>query len=112
MVEPAEEAGWPDRLRPVDTQTDLSLTQRTLPDSLQPLVPFKDHLPLLQGLSGRMCRGGHSAWYGALGCYHTGSEGSPGRAASPTIDGLLARALPAIFPHVGLTCLPSHAAQS
>ena len=103
MVEPAEKAGWPDRLRPVDTLTDLSLAQRTLPDSLQPLVPFKDHLTLLQGLSGRMCRGGHSAWYGALGCYHTGSEGSPGRAASPTIDGLLARALPAIFPHVGLT---------
>jgi hypothetical protein len=82
---------------------DVSLAERTLPETLQSLTPFKDHLTLLQGLSGKMCRGGHSAWYGAMGCYHTGSEGNPGRAASPTIDGALAKMLPGIFPHVGLT---------
>jgi len=102
-VYPGKEAGWPAELRPVETLLDVSLADHTLPNSLQPLTPFKNQLTLLQGLSGKMCRGGHSAWYGAMGCFHTGSEGSPGRAASPTIDGVLARKLPAIFPHVGLT---------
>jgi len=50
-----------------------------------------------------MCRGGHAAWYGAMGFFHTGSEGNPERAAGPTVDGLLAKSLPSIFPHVGLT---------
>lgn len=103
IVQPAADTGRPDELKPSESLLDLSLEGRELPDSLQSLTPFKNQLTLLQGLSGKMCRGGHSAWYGALGCYHTGSEGSPGRAASATIDGLLARTLPAIFPHIGLT---------
>ena len=103
MVKPGEEKGWPDELEPSDELLDLSLKDRELPDSLQALAPFKDQLTILQGLSGKMCRGGHSAWYGALGCYHTGNEGSPGRPVSATVDGALARALPAIFPHIGLT---------
>jgi hypothetical protein len=103
LTQPGNEAGWPDELKPSDSFLEVSLRDQQLPDSLQPLAPFKNHLTILQGLSGKMCRGGHSAWYGALGCYHTGSEGNPGRAASPTVDGLLAKSLPAIFPHVGLT---------
>lgn len=103
IVKPGEEKGWPDELEQSDTLLDLPLKDRELPNSLEPLAPFKDHLTILQGLSGKMCRGGHSAWYGALGCYYTGNEGNPGRAASATVDGALARALPAIFPHIGLT---------
>ena len=103
LRKPASESGQPDELKPAETLLDVSLGDHELPNTLQPLSPFKDHLTILQGLSGKMCRGGHSAWYGALGCYHTGSEGNPGRAASPTVDGMLANALPAIFPHVGLT---------
>ena len=103
MVKPGEEEGWPEELERTSKLLDLPLAERELPESLAALSPFKDQLTILQGLSGKMCRGGHSAWYGALGCYHTGNEGSPGRAASATIDGALARALPAIFPHVGLT---------
>jgi hypothetical protein len=103
MTKPGEEDGWPEELRPSDQLIDLSLEAMELPDSLQALAPFKDRLTILQGLSGKMCRGGHSAWYGALGCYHTGNEGNPGRPASATVDGALAKALPAIFPHIGLT---------
>ena len=103
LTQPGNEEGWPAELKPAESLLDVSLADHELPDSLQPLSPFKNHLTLLQGLSGKMCRGGHSAWYGAMGCYHTGSEGNPGRAASPTVDGLLAKSLPAIFPHVGLT---------
>ena len=69
-----EEEGWPEELRASDRLLDHSLKARVLPESLQPLAPFQDQLTILQGLSGKMCRGGHSAWYGALGCYHTGDE--------------------------------------
>jgi hypothetical protein len=103
MVKPGEEKGWPEELRPSDTLLDLPLTDRELPASLQSLAPFTNRLTILQGLSGKMCRGGHSAWYGALGCFHTGNEGSAGRPVSATVDGALAKALPSIFPHVGLT---------
>ena len=103
MVTPPEEPGWPEQLRPSDTLLDLSLKDRELPDSLAALAPLKDRLTILQGLSGKMCRQGHSASYGALGCYHAGSEGGPGLAVSATVDGALANALPAIFPHVGLS---------
>jgi|TARA_B110000003_G_scaffold273937_1_gene312659 hypothetical protein len=103
MVKPGEKDGYPEKLDPSKKLLDLSLKDRELPESLQGLDPFKDRLTILQGLSGRMCRGGHSAWYGALGCYRTGDEGNPGRAAFATIDGALARALPSIFPHIGLS---------
>ncbi|MGY8695637.1 MAG: DUF1552 domain-containing protein, partial [Verrucomicrobiia bacterium] len=86
-IRPGEEKGWPNELKPSDKLIDLPLAKRDLPESLEPLNPFKDQLTILQGLSGKMCRGGHSAWYGALGCYHTGNEGTPGRAAFATIDG-------------------------
>ena len=102
-IKPAEEKGWPNTLKQSERLIDLPLAGLDLPNSLEPLTPYKNQLTILQGLSGKMCRGGHSAWYGALGCYHTGNEGSPGRAASATIDGALANALPSIFPHVGLT---------
>ena len=103
LTQPGNENGWPDELKPAESLLDASLAEHELPDSLKPLTEHRDYLTILQGLSGKMCRGGHSAWYGALGCYHTGSEGNPGRAASATVDGMLAKALPSIFPHVGLT---------
>ena len=103
MVKPGEKAGWPAELVPAKALIDIPLKDHQLPASLQPLARFTDQLTILQGLSGKMCRGGHSAWYGALGCYYTGNEGNPGRAASATVDGALALALPSIFPHVGLT---------
>ena len=107
LVLPGEEEGWPQELRASDRLLDHSLQARVLPESLKPLEPFQNQLTILQGLSGKMCRGGHSAWYGALGCYHTGDEGNPGRPVSATVDGALAKALPSIFPHIGLTLVQS-----
>ena len=103
MVRPGEREDWPAELVPTKKLIDLPLKDHKIPESLKPLLPFIDDLTIIQGLSGKMCRGGHSAWYGALGCYHTGNEGNPGRASSATVDGALAKALTSIFPHVGLT---------
>jgi hypothetical protein len=76
---------------------DVSLEAHDLPDVLAPLAAYKDRLTLLQGLSGRVCQGGHSVNFGALGVY--GANRGP---AGETIDAALAKALPAPFPHVGL----------
>jgi hypothetical protein len=81
----------------VSTLQDLPLAPHELPEALQPLAPFKDRLTIVQGLSGRVCGGGHSNNFGALGVYS--SKKGP---AGETIDAALAKALPGIFPHVGL----------
>jgi hypothetical protein len=80
-----------------DALEDIALAGHKLPESLAPLAPFQDRLAILQGMSGRICGGGHSNNFGALGAY-------PAKAgvAGETIDLALARALPAIFPHIGL----------
>lgn len=80
-----------------DDLLDVSLADRVLPKALEPLEPFKDRLTILHGLSGKICGGGHSNNFGALGVYS-----SKAGAAGETIDAALARALPGIFPHVGL----------
>ena len=80
-----------------DTLEDISLAGHELPEPLAPLKPLQERLTILQGMSGRICGGGHSNNYGALGCYP-----SKAGVARETIDLALARALPAIFPHMGL----------
>lgn len=100
---PSDNYQLPDDLKQVDKLVDRSLAGKTLPASLKALKPFQDQVTILQGLSGKMCKGGHSSWYGALGCIRTGGEHNTGRPISPTIDGLLAATLPSIFPHVGLS---------
>jgi hypothetical protein len=74
-----------------------SLAKLDLPKCLEPLESFKDRLTIVQGLSGKVCGGGHSNNFGALGVY-------PSKAGvlAETIDVALAKALPGIFPHVGL----------
>ena len=80
-----------------DKLVDLPLAKEELPFALEPLTPFKDRLTIVQGLSGRICGGGHSNNFGALGVY-SAKKGAYGE----TIDAALAKALPGIFPHVGL----------
>lgn len=94
-----------------DTLIDCPLADHQLPFALEPLAPFKSRLAIIQGLSGRVCGGGHSNNYGALGCFNArGTAGSSGAPSGETIDAALAKALPGIFPHVGLgiTDRPEH----
>ena len=53
----------------VDTLEDLPLAGHELSEATAPLAPWQDRLTVVQGLSGRICGGGHSNNYGALGCY-------------------------------------------
>ena len=48
-------------LKPTDKLIDTPLKDLTLHESMAALEPFKDRLAILQGLSGKMCRGGHSS---------------------------------------------------
>jgi hypothetical protein len=79
---------------------DVPLTAKTLPFSLEPVRAWADRVTIVNGLSGRICGGGHSNNFGALGCFPTPGEST--QIAGETIDGALAKAIPGIFPHVGL----------
>ncbi|MEZ6142480.1 MAG: DUF1552 domain-containing protein [Zavarzinella sp.] len=77
-----------------------TLKDRTLPFSLEPVKKWQDKLTIIQGLSGRINGGGHSNNFGALGCFVTKGEST--KIGGETVDGALAKAIPGIFPHVGL----------
>ena len=77
-----------------------SLVEHKLPETLAPLEPFKDQCAILQGLSGKMCKGGHSSWFGALGVYKTGGEHNSGSILRATVDAVLAKLNPSPFNHV------------
>ncbi len=81
-----------------DKLIDLPLAKETLPTSLEPLAPYVQRMTVIQGLSNRAAgAGNHSYNYGALGCYN--KDKGP---VDETIDAALAKAVPGIFPHVGL----------
>lgn len=87
-----------------DKLVDFSLSDQKLPLALAPLAPWQDKVTIVQGLSGKICGGGHSNNFQALGCY---GQGRGGRGESTdvlgeTIDGALAKTLPGIFPFLGL----------
>ncbi len=83
---------------------DVALKDRELPFSLQPIDRWKDKLTIVQGLSGRVCGGGHSNNFQALGAFGAGraNGGESTAILGETIDGALAKTIPGIFPHVGL----------
>ena len=83
---------------------DVSLQDRELPFSLQPITPWKDKVTIVQGLSGKVAGGGHSNNYQALGAFGAGrgQGGESNGILGPTIDGALAAHLGGIFPHIGL----------
>jgi hypothetical protein len=76
-----------------------ALGEAKLPPALAPIEPFRDRLAIIQGLSGRMCTGGHSSDHGALGAYYANTGRN---IVGPTIDGLLGRTFPGIFSNVVL----------
>lgn len=96
----------PDTLREVlgdkSRTVNESLSNHDLPKTLKPLESVKDQLAIVQGLSGKMCRPGHSSWFGAMGVYKTGGEHNSGIILRATADAELARLFPSPFNHVGL----------
>lgn len=82
-----------------DCFSSTPLTGLTLPASLAPVESFRDRMTIIQGLSGRMCSGGHSCDHGALGAYHA-NGGRNIRGA--TIDSLLGQLSPGIFQNIAL----------
>jgi hypothetical protein len=76
-----------------------SLANLDLPIALKPVEAFKDRMAIIQGLSGRMCTGGHSSDHGALGAFYANSGRN---IVGPTIDGLLGRNNPGIFSNLVL----------
>jgi hypothetical protein len=83
---------------------DVSLKDRELPYSLQPIKKWKDKITIVQGLSGRVAGGGHSNNFMALGAFGSGrgQSGESKAVLGPTIDGALAKHIGGIFPHIGL----------
>lgn len=76
-----------------------SLANHKLSPGMAALEPFKDHLTIFQGLSGRMANSDHGSSYGALGAYRSGKGGAP--PTFPTVDGILSTGLESPFPHLG-----------
>jgi hypothetical protein len=79
---------------------DVSLDGKKLPMSLEPVAAWQNKLTIVNGLSGRICGGGHSNDHGALGAVPGGRKGPS--TVQETIDGALAKTVPGIFPFVGL----------
>jgi hypothetical protein len=99
---------WPSGITPNEFKANgskpinASLVNSTLPSSMAPLRPFQDQVSIVQGLSGKMCRGGHTSHFGMMGVYMVGSEVNPGNPLRATADTELAKLHPAPFNHVAL----------
>jgi hypothetical protein len=91
-----------EKLAENNTTVNESLADHKLPETMAPLEPFKDQLAIIQGLSGKMCKPGHSSWFGAMGVYKTGGEHNSGVILRATVDAELAKLNPSPFNHVGL----------
>jgi hypothetical protein len=66
---------------------------------MKPLMPFKDRMTILQGLSGNMVTGGHMSGYGAMSCMKD--------MMAETIDHKMAMAFPSGFSHLGWSTVTS-----
>ncbi len=89
--------GWK---RGADAIRQESLKGAELPRDIAAFAPFQDRMTIVQGLQGRHCARGHAGDYSALSGVNSPAAGNLPRAQ--TIDGALAKALPGIFPMVGL----------
>ncbi len=70
-----------------------------LPVALQPVADYVNRMLILQGISGRICGGGHSTYFGALGCFNT-REGK--HILGPTLDYELGRQNATLFKNIVL----------
>jgi hypothetical protein len=82
---------------------NLALADKALPKVLEPLNPWKDRVTVINGLSGKVCGGGHSNNFGALGVFPSGGGvGNSGAPKGETVDAALGKKLGGVFPQVGL----------
>lgn len=82
---------------------DIPVGEHLLPESLEPLNPWKDRVSVINGLSGRVTGGTHSRNFGALGVYNShGTFGTTGTPQGETIDVALGKKLDGIFNQIGL----------
>ncbi len=84
---------------------NVPLDKHKLEASMEPFEPFKNQLAIIQGLSGKMCSGGHTSNYGSLGVWRApGEKGAP-LPKRATVDSILSKKYPAAINHMatGLT---------
>lgn len=84
---------------------DVDLDGHDLPQWMSPIASHRNHLTILQGLSGKMCTTGHHAWCSALGAFKANERLSSIKWA--TVDFELAKLFPSPFQHIELACFPS-----
>ncbi|MGA0060845.1 MAG: DUF1552 domain-containing protein, partial [Planctomycetota bacterium] len=83
---------------------DVDLDGHELPAWMEPIAGHRDHLTILQGISGKMCTAGHHSWCSALGAYKANERLSSILWA--TVDFELARMFPSPVEHIELACFP------
>ena len=76
-----------------------SFQAKDLPKALKPVSDYANRMLILQGISGRICGGGHSTYFGALGCFNT-REGK--HVLGPTLDYELGRHNETLFKNISL----------
>ena len=81
------------------------LSKHELPEWMQPIAAHKNHLTILQGLSGMMCTTGHHTFQSCMGAYH--AVGTTDSIFWATLDFELAKLFPSAFGHIELACIPS-----
>jgi Protein of unknown function (DUF1552) len=84
---------------------EVDLQGHALPEWMSPLEAHKDHLTILQGLSGKMCTTGHHSWCSSLGVYKANERVSSIKWA--TVDFELAKLFPSPMEHIELACFPT-----
>ena len=79
---------------------EASLVDRKLHPTFAALEPLKQHVTIINDLSGRAAavNDPHGANFGTLGVYRSDNGAPP---AAETIDGTLARLMPNVFAHLG-----------
>jgi hypothetical protein len=83
---------------------EVDLDRHELPDWMNALSKHKEHMTILQGISGKMCTTGHHAWCSSLGAFKANQRLSSIKWA--TVDFELAKLFPSPFQHIELACFP------
>ena len=83
---------------------EVDLAKHDLPSWMNALHDHKEHMTILQGLSGKMCTNGHHSWQSCLGVYAANERLSSIKWA--TVDFELAKLFPSPLEHIELACFP------